>query len=54
MRRYLWGLLMLAFAGAGALSLAACNTVEGAGRDVSATGHAISNTAEKTKKDMTN
>ncbi len=31
------------------LSLAACNTTQGLGRDVSATGKAISNTAEKTK-----
>ena len=28
-----------------ALALMACNTVEGAGRDISAAGHAISNTA---------
>jgi predicted small secreted protein len=28
-----------------ALALIACNTVEGAGRDISAAGHAISNTA---------
>jgi len=27
--------------------LAACNTVEGVGRDVSATGRAVSNTAER-------
>ncbi len=27
------------------LALMACNTVEGAGRDISAAGHAISNTA---------
>ena len=31
------------------LSLAACNTTEGLGRDVSATGKAMSNTAEKAK-----
>jgi predicted small secreted protein len=31
------------------LSLAACNTTEGLGRDVSATGRAVSNTAEKAK-----
>jgi entericidin B len=33
--------------------LAACNTVEGAGKDVKATGDAISGTAADTKKDMT-
>jgi predicted small secreted protein len=27
------------------LALMACNTVEGAGRDIAAAGHAISNTA---------
>lgn len=34
----------------GLLSLAACNTVEGVGEDISAGGKAISNTAETTKK----
>ena len=34
---------------AGMLLLAACNTVEGAGRDVSSAGDAISNTADKVK-----
>ena len=34
---------------AGAASVAACNTVAGAGQDVSATGKAVSNTAEKAK-----
>jgi predicted small secreted protein len=29
--------------------LAACNTTEGLGRDVSATGRAVSNTAEKAR-----
>jgi predicted small secreted protein len=29
--------------------LTACNTVAGAGQDVSATGHAVSNGAEKLK-----
>jgi predicted small secreted protein len=28
------------------MAVAACNTVEGAGKDVSAAGHAVSNTAE--------
>jgi len=54
MRRFLMSLMMLAFAGAVALPLAACNTVEGAGEDLSAGGRAISNTADKTKKEITN
>jgi predicted small secreted protein len=31
------------------LAVAACNTVEGAGRDVSAAGHAVSDTAKDAK-----
>ena len=34
------------------LALAACNTVEGMGRDIGAAGDAISNSAEDTKKKM--
>ncbi|UAK26419.1 entericidin A/B family lipoprotein [Sphingomonas nostoxanthinifaciens] len=34
---------------AGTLLLAACNTVAGAGKDVSSAGKAVSNTAEKSK-----
>ena len=30
------------------LALAACNTVEGAGKDIQAGGHAVSNAAKKT------
>lgn len=36
---------------AGAL-LSACNTAAGVGQDVSATGHAVSTTAEKVKNAM--
>ena len=32
-----------------AISLAACNTTAGAGKDISATGHAITNTADDSK-----
>jgi predicted small secreted protein len=32
------------------LAVAACNTVEGAGRDISAGGRAISNAAEEVEK----
>lgn len=35
-----------------ALGLVACNTIEGAGKDVSATGRAVSNTAEETKQGL--
>jgi predicted small secreted protein len=34
---------------AASMAVAACNTVEGAGKDVSAAGHAVSNTAEDAK-----
>lgn len=33
----------------GALAVAGCNTVSGAGRDVSSAGRAVSNTAEDAK-----
>jgi predicted small secreted protein len=35
-------------------SLTACNTIEGAGKDVSAAGDAVSGTAEETKDDLKN
>jgi predicted small secreted protein len=35
-----------------AVSLTACNTVEGAGKDVSATGDAIHDAAKDTKQKM--
>jgi predicted small secreted protein len=41
-------IVMLAFMAA-SLAVAACNTVEGAGRDVSAAGHAVTNTADDAK-----
>ena len=34
---------------AASMVVAACNTVEGAGKDVSAAGHAVTNTAEDAK-----
>jgi predicted small secreted protein len=34
---------------AASMAIAACNTVEGAGRDVSAAGHAVTNTADDAK-----
>ncbi len=41
--------LIVLLAAAAAVSTAACNTISGAGRDVSAAGHAVSNTAEDAK-----
>jgi predicted small secreted protein len=41
--------LIILLVAAAALSTAACNTVEGAGKDVSAAGHAVSNTAQDAK-----
>ena len=34
------------------LALSACNTISGAGKDVSAAGHAVSNSAETVKEKM--
>lgn len=34
------------------MGLAACNTIEGIGRDIKAGGDALSNTASSTKKKM--
>ena len=42
-------LLALAIFAAIAVSVTACNTVEGAGKDVKATGQAIENAADKSK-----
>ncbi|HEY7903651.1 MAG TPA: entericidin A/B family lipoprotein [Casimicrobiaceae bacterium] len=42
-------LIAIILAAALASLLAACNTVEGAGKDVSASGHAISKAAEKSE-----
>jgi predicted small secreted protein len=36
-------------AAAGALLVSACNTIEGAGKDISAAGHAVTNTASDAK-----
>jgi predicted small secreted protein len=41
--------LILAAAGA-ALLVAGCNTIAGAGKDVSAAGHAVTSTANDAKK----
>ncbi len=41
--------IVLLMAIAASMAVAACNTVEGAGKDVSAAGHAVSNTAEDAK-----
>jgi predicted small secreted protein len=44
-------LTMFMLSGAAVL-LSACNTTEGVGRDVSAAGRAVSNTASETKQRM--
>ncbi len=41
--------LMLALLGAGVMVLAGCNTVEGAGKDVKATGAAVERAADQAK-----
>lgn len=41
--------LVILLAAAAALATAACNTVAGAGRDVSAAGHAVTDTAQDAK-----
>jgi predicted small secreted protein len=41
--------LLVFFAAAAAIAVSACNTVEGAGKDVKAAGQAVSNTAEDAK-----
>lgn len=47
MRKLLLALLPLLGVLAAAPLLAACHTIEGAGEDLSAAGHAISNTVQK-------
>lgn len=44
--------LTIAAASLALLSLAACNTVDGMGEDISAGGKAVSGTAEKTQKKL--
>jgi predicted small secreted protein len=41
--------LIVLLAAAAAVCTAACNTVEGAGRDVSSAGHAVTDTARDAK-----
>ncbi len=41
--------LFVFLAAAAALTTAACNTVAGAGKDVSAAGHAVTDTAQDAK-----
>ena len=45
-------LLALALVLASGIVLSACNTTAGIGKDVSAAGHAVSNTADKVKDKM--
>ncbi len=41
--------LIILMVAAASLAVAACNTVEGAGKDVSAAGHAVTDTAQDAK-----
>jgi predicted small secreted protein len=41
--------LLIVFAAMTAISVAACNTVAGAGQDVSAAGHVVTHTADDAK-----
>lgn len=43
---------VLSVLAAAMLALSACNTIEGMGEDLEATGDAISGTASKTKEEM--
>jgi predicted small secreted protein len=53
MRRNLTSALLSAFVLAGAMAmLGACNTTAGLGQDVSATGKAVTNSAEKVKQGL--
>jgi predicted small secreted protein len=42
--------VLIIAAAAAALAVSACNTIAGAGKDVSATGHAVTETANDAKK----
>jgi predicted small secreted protein len=44
--------LVVAAAMVAAVALSACNTIQGAGEDVKATGQAVSDTAADVKSDM--
>ena len=42
----------LFLAGSAVLTLAACETIEGAGRDIQAAGHAVSSTARQVQSEL--
>jgi predicted small secreted protein len=42
--------ILVLFAALAAVTTAACNTVEGAGKDVSSAGNAVSDTAQDAKR----
>lgn len=42
-------MLLVLFAAAAAIAVSACNTVEGAGKDIKATGQAVQDTAQDSK-----
>jgi entericidin B len=51
-RRVLAAFLSVSMLTGAALALSACNTTAGLGQDVSNTGHAVTNSAEKVKQGM--
>ena len=51
-QRTLLTMLMLSALAVSVAALAGCNTMEGAGEDVSAAGRAVSKSAEETKQAM--
>ena len=52
MRKPVLILLTIFTLGGTATLLSACNTTEGAGRDISAAGQGVSNAAQETKEEM--
>ena len=51
LRQFLYALALLGVLGL-APALSACNTMAGAGEDMSAAGKAVTNSADKTKQSM--
>lgn len=51
-RRTATMLLTLLVLGAVGMTVSACNTTAGAGQDLSATGHAVTNSAQKVKSGL--
>jgi predicted small secreted protein len=52
MRKIATAFLTLFMLSGAAVALSACNTMEGLGKDTSAAGHAVTNTAADTKQKL--